>query len=618
MKNLKHTIITIAATVALASCHKLEVAPKNIITDEAVFSTPTGVTAYLASIYSRLPMEDFIYRNDGGYDPNNEGNNGGFSYLDGGRWQCFYNPGSLSGELVGPYGGTGDAAQGFGYWPYKWVRNINYFIENLPKGGQGITDAQKNQLLGEAYFLRAYFYFAMVKRYGGIPIIKTVQDPQGSLESLQVHRDKEIDVYNFIADDLDKAYSMMPESNDRGRANKYVAAALKSRAMLYAGSIAKYGSVNFVAGPAQTAGYTGIPASEANGFFQKSVDAAKLLDGHYQLYNKVGDKEQNYVQAFLDQDSPENIFVRDYSVPSGTAHSYDATFSPRYMTADGDSRAYPTIEDVERYTTLKVTNADGTPIRFNSLADIMAGLEPRLKASIYFPGATLRGLTFDVQRGLYDHFSGTAAAEIGLTPPNHQYQHLAGSTDALYNGLRIIGFTGISTDGDNKTRTGFFVRKYVAYNKLQSDCGLYKSTQSWIDIRYAEVLLNRAEASFELGQTADALNMINQIRTRAGATLSTGGMTIDTIRNERCKELAFEKHYWWDLRRWHTADKVLDNTKFHALLPYYVIDEKKYIFIRDVETFQRTYTFDKKWYYEPIPGGELGKNPNLYPNNPGY
>jgi hypothetical protein len=609
MKKFKYIITALIAGFILSSCHKLEVAPKNIITDQAVFSSEAGVTAYLASIYRNLPMEDFIYRNDAS----------GFSYSDGGRWQCFYNPGSLSGELVGPYGGTGDAAQGFGYWPYDWVRNINYFIENLPKEGVGLSDAQKNQWLGEAYFLRAYFYFSLVKRYGGIPIVKVVQDPKASTASLQVHRDKEVDVYNFIGDDLDKAYNMMPESSQRGRANKYVAAAFKSRAMLYAATIAKYGSANFVAGDAQTAGYVGIPAAQATGFFQKAWDAAKLVEGHYSLYNKSGDKEKNYTDAFLDKDSPEDILVRDYAKSVGTAHSYDATMSPRYMTADGLSRAYPSIEDVERYTTLNVTNADGTPRRFNNLADVAQGLEPRLRASIYFPGATLRGLTFDVQRGLYDHFTGTAAQEIGLTPPNLPYRHLAGSTDALYNGQRIIGFTGISTDGDDKTRTGFYVRKYINYNAAQSACGLYASETSWIDIRYAEVMLNRAEAAMELNNSADAIDMINQIRTRGGATVMAGAnITIDTVRNERCKELAFEKHYWWDLRRWRIADRVLDNTKFHALLPYYLIDEKKYIFIRDVETFQRTYTFDKKWYYEPLPGGELGKNPNLYPNNPGY
>jgi hypothetical protein len=168
------------------------------------------------------------------------------------------------------------------------------------------------------------------------------------------------------------------------------------------------------------------------------------------------------------------------------------------------------------------------------------------------------------------------------------------------------------------TRTGFYVRKYVDYKRDQSQCGLYMSTQSWIDIRYAEVLLNRAEAAVELNNSSDAITVINRIRDRAGATAVTGMITIDTVRNERCKELAFEKQFWWDLRRWRIADQVLDNTKFHALLPYYVMDENKYIFLRELEPFQRSYTFEKKFYYEPIPGGELGKNPNLYPNNPNF
>ena len=137
-------------------------------------------------------------------------------------------------------------------------------------------------------------------------------------------------------------------------------------------------------------------------------------------------------------------------------------------------------------------------------------------------------------------------------------------------------------------------------------------------MRYAEVLLNRAEADYELGMTSDALSCINQIRDRAGAAEATSSMTIDTIRNERDKELAFEHQYWWDIRRWRIADQVLDNRKLYALIPYYIATENKYIFLKQVETFQRVYTFQKLWYYEPLPGSELAKNPNLYPNNPGY
>jgi hypothetical protein len=610
MKRIQFSIILFLAAVAgscLFSCKKLDVAPLNIIQDKDVFNNENGVTAYMATIYKALPIEDFYYRQEGS----------GF----GRSWEHFYHPGALCGELVGPYGSTYDGAGGFGYWPYNDIRTVNYLIENLPKNAVNFSAEKVGQWMGEAYFCRAYFYFALAKRYGGIPIIKTVQQyPEQDIKDLQVHRDKEVDVWNFIAQDLDSAYSLMPETSVRSRANRYVAAALKSRAMLYAGCIAKYGSENFVAGDARTQGLAGIPASEAEGFFRKAWEAAQLLEGHYSLYRKKMDnREQNYVDLFLDKDSPETIFARDYSLTSNTAHSWDATMTCRYMTADGLSRAYPTLELVERFAgALPIVAADGTPRRFNQLSELMQGLEPRLLATVYFPGATLRGRQFDTQRGLYDHFTGTAAAELSLNQPNLAYRHLSGTTDATYNGKRIIGFTGVSTNGDDLTRTGFYVRKYVDYNRDQSQCGLYMSTQSWIDIRYAEVLLNRAEAAMELNNTADALAIINQLRDRAGAPLLTGAISIDTVRNERCKELAFEKHYWWDLRRWRIADKMLDNTKYHALLPYYILDEKKYIFLREPEPFQRSYTFEKKYYYEPIPGGELGKNPNLYPNNPNY
>ena len=268
---------------------------------------------------------------------------------------------------------------------------------------------------------------------------------------------------------------------------------------------------------------------------------------------------------------------------------------------------------------------DGTPVRFTNRADLMNGLEPRLLATVYFPGATLRGIPFDVQRGIYKTFAGSAAQETAndLTSPNDaQNVNLwLGDINAVANGLDVIGRAGISTNGDDLTRTGFYVRKYVDYNKPASSCGLYQSTQSYIDMRYAEVLLNRAEAAMELGtpdMQTDALNDINQLRDRAGAAPATASMTIDTVRNERCKELAFEHQYWWDIRRWRTADQVLNNRNMYGLLPYFILSENKYIFLKQLEPFKRTYNFEKLWYYEPLPSGELAKNPNLYPNNPGY
>jgi starch-binding outer membrane protein, SusD/RagB family len=610
MKRIHKLLIVLSVLVSVTSCQKLDIAPVNVLTDDQIFSSEAGINTYLAQVYRKLPIEDFTYR------PGGRDGQSGFNLHH--EWEHFWHAGAACGEMVGPWGGL-DIGTGFGYWPYIDIRAVNYFMETLPKYADKYTGNKVNELLGEAYFLRAYYYFALVKRYGGVPIVATLQNyPEQSVEELQVPRNKEEEVWNFIAEDLDKAYNMMPEVSVSARANKYVAAALKSRAMLYAGCIAKYGSTNFVDGDARSQGFAGIAPEKANDFFTRSMDAAKLLEGKYSLYQKSPNKELNYADLFLDNQSPENILVRDYSIPSRTAHSWDATFSPRYMTANALSRAYPTLEFVERFTTLNVTNGDGTPKRYNDLSEVMQGLEPRLLGTVYFPGATLRGLKFDVQRGIYPSFTGTAAAEVVKQSGDRSYI-LAGGTDALYQGKQVIGMTGIRTAGDEYTRTGFYVRKYVDYRRPQAEVDLFTSTTHWIEFRYAEILLNRAEAAVETGHPDDALTCINQIRVRAGAApLTLGDMTIDVVRNERCKELAFENHYWWDIKRWRTADVVLNNARFKGLMPYYVFDEHKFIFLKEPETFGRNYNFEKKFYYEPIPGGELAKNPNLYPNNPNY
>src|ERR1700761_2758633 len=100
-----------------------------------------------------------------------------------------------------PFGGTGDAAQGFGFWPYDRIRVINILIADLPQYANLYSPAQMNEWLGEAYFCRAYTYFALAKRYGGVPIVNTVADPTASTASLQVPRNTEEDTYNFIGSD---------------------------------------------------------------------------------------------------------------------------------------------------------------------------------------------------------------------------------------------------------------------------------------------------------------------------------------------------------------------------------------------------------------------------------
>ena len=639
MKKILSYIIT-AVLLFMVSCQTLDVPPLNIIKDDDLFTNEVGLKTYMANIYRNLPIEDFYYRN---HTSNGFGRN----------WEQFYNLSGISGDMLGPYWSM-DHQNGWDYWDaaYQWIRQINHMIEVMPVVAKGsVADNLYNHYLGQAHFCRGFIYMALVKRYGGVPIIKKEQNyPEQSLEDLQVPRDKEKDCWDFIGEDFAEATRLLNETAERAMANKYTAYALLSRAMLYAGSIAKYGEQNFVEGEARSQGLVGIPAGEAAGYFRKAWEAAKSVEGHAGLYMKkfsagYEDKISNYVELFLDKDSPENLLIREYSLSANTAHSYDATLTCRYMTADGLSRAYPNYELMRLFDggNIQVKDAAGYPIRFDNRGDIRNGVEPRLRAIVYFPDDVLRGLSFDMKRGVYETFNRKHDDEVVVPINSREGLRTSNDKNAQWNGVRLIGECGTgssSADGD-MTRSGFYVRKYIEYNKPKDDCGLYRSTTHWIAVRYAEVLLNRAEAAFEIGEKADALACISLIRERAGAkpvdenafnqdppdtwnidfqtkkVIENNGR--DIIRNERRKELAFENHHWWDIRRWRTADRLFDQTKFNALYPYYIFDEGKYIFLDEEQAYLNNYfTFQKRNFYEGFPAAELNKNPSLWPNNPDH
>jgi hypothetical protein len=268
MKSIHKLIIAVSISIgaSITSCQRLDIPPTNIVGDEVIFGSEAGVTSYVANLYRRLPIEDFKYRPDGSGD---QYDNRGFKN-GGNDWENFYNSASAIGEEVGPFGGF-DIGGGFGYWPYPDVRAVNVMIQQIPNYVGQLTQPTVDRLVAEGHFIRAYYYYGMAKRYGGVPIITVPQDPGAPLSELQVHRNTEKDVWDFINTELDLAIAGLGETSPKGRANKYVAAALKSRAMLFAACVAKYGSVNFVDGPARAQGFVGIAASEAQWLFPESI-----------------------------------------------------------------------------------------------------------------------------------------------------------------------------------------------------------------------------------------------------------------------------------------------------------------------------------------------------------
>ncbi|QKJ30585.1 RagB/SusD family nutrient uptake outer membrane protein [Mucilaginibacter mali] len=639
MKNRLY-ILLLALMVPFASCKKnLDVPPLNIITDKDVFGSVSGIDAYMSRIYLQMPIEDFKYQSTTGF-------------------KAFF-AGSASantGEAISR--DVGNSTETFNYWAdaYALIRDCNYFMETLPTYAGNFSAVQVANWQGEARYIRAVTYFALVKRYGGVPLVdkvltkpgETIDDIVAEIEQFKIPRSSEQAGYDFIGTDLDFAYTNLPATNVKGRATKYAAAALKSRVMLYAGTIAKYNTINLTGGGAQVCG---IPATKANDYFKAAYDAATLLDGKFSLYKTLWSatdkaaQANNFAQLFLDVNSAENIFVRQYKYPDAD-HWYDNNQIPHQMwNGTYSAETCPTLDFVEMYEGLP-TNPNGTfqsldaaghYIMYTNPGDPFANIEPRAKGTILFPGDAFKGQIIDLRRGIYT--GSTTAGLNKLVPATGPAQYpaapliLSSATDVpapvdIGGGktMNPAGSSGYFTStGTAGCISGFTIRKYLDPTKATTDLANNRSDQAWIELRYAEVLLNRAEAAIELftaGQGANyqtqALADINAIRDRAGATLATTAtLNIAAVRKERRKELAFENKTWFDLRRWRIADTEMNNRYWRILNQFYVKDAAKYIYDDRQDERNTLYTFDPRWYYEAIPGAVISKSPNIV-QNPGY
>ena len=451
------------------------------------------------------------------------------------------------------------------FWPYKEINSLNSFINQFSKS----ENKEILSTVGEAYFLRAYLYFELVRRYGGVPIITDDVNKQERLT-----RNTEKETWDFILTDLDKSIANIVKSHsstvkDKDRANRYTAFALKSRAMLYAGTIARYG------GGVQNDGLQGLNSADAENYFKLAYVAADSVQksAKYELYNKFPGDSKNYQYIFLDENNPEVIYQIDHSFP-GNGHSYDGHMAPYRFRNGWGTETVPLLEFVESY---EYTDGTMKPFdytrKYNSVAEVFEGKDLRMDATILRGGSKWQGQTMKIHRetrvietdGTTTKYS--ADAEWKLSP---EHNSIPGFPDLTQTGVDgPINVTG----GWDITRTGFYVKKYLDPDKILEDD---QSWQNQILIRYAEVLLNKAEAAAELGgaYAADGLIALNEVRSRANLPAKSS-LTINNVRHERKIELAFELHRFWDLRRWRIGTQVLDNKMFNALNPIQWIDKTK-------------------------------------------
>jgi len=537
---MKTKIIAMFLILTFSGCIKdvLDRKPLNMISEADVWVNEDLIKIYLVALYDNMPF---------GFDRN------GYQY-----------EAHMTDESSHPYAGQlivsnyGDLPLSRNTGMYTWIRRANYFLEKIQTST--ISEAKIKSFTAEVRYIRAYYYFDLVKKYGGMPIIDEVQNFTGeNLSELQVSRNTEDEVYSFILTELNAAIADLPDSWDaanNNRATKMIAQALKSRAMLYAGTIAKYGTV-------QLNGLIGIPASKANTYFAESINASQAIMGSskYGLYDKLydpntmaGDPAENYRNLFLDKGNKEVILQKAYFNPD-KRHAWDNYNMPQsFKPGCCGNACTPILEMVESYEytdgSVGTLNYDG--LEFDNPKDLFLNKDPRFFGSYMYPESPFVGRNVQIYAGIYD-VDGTLYKSSGTPFPPDPSRLQQGR-----DGPWILGDVG---------KTGFYIRKYLNTTTIVPE---NTSDQNYIECRYAEILLNYAEAAVESGTNLpQALAAINLVRNRAGIKLLIDTeLTIDRIRNERKVELAFEDKRFWDIRRWRIGPDLFKNTNIHGLWPF--------------------------------------------------
>lgn len=626
MKNIIKGITILAFTGLLSSCEAwFDVESRSLITEEQAFSSKDGVTSVIANIYSRIPDSQ-------------EFNTAVMNDWDESIRCTDY--------------ATTDYGDGYRrYYDYGVIREINLFLENLEQYGRNLNPSDIKYFKAEGRFMRAYVYFQMVKNMGGVPLVLESFElkPGDTAETFQRPRETEVSMYEWISkevdeikDDLDVRQGNIPVKN---RASKGAALAMKSRAMLYAASIAKYTATRTDLTLSLPGGEAGIPTSKADEYYNVSLAAAQELIGMniYRLYNSNQNKAENFYETLIKKNAgnPESIFVKDYD-GKNLKNNFTGSTVPRSLrsAASGGSAVGPTLNLVENYeliegglAPLKTVKGEETIeetktlessldyVVYDKAEDIFAGRDPRLSGTILTPGSSFRGKDLQLWAGIAVWDNGKY-----IFKQVTKIEDVESTQDALknYNGRQMTGSDGPHFTSNDVTNTGFLLRKYVDTKPgSELDGG---SDLAFVRFRYAEVLLNAAEAAYELGQKDVALDYLNEIRVRAGIKKLEAITSIDQIRHERMVELAFEDHRFYDVKRWRIGDRIFDgnaNTStalICGLWPYKVYrpghaDDGKWIF-RRVRANKRNYPvkFINGNYYSSFNNEDLSRNKLLVKN----
>jgi hypothetical protein len=515
---------------------------------------------------------------------------------------------------------------------YNRVRACNITIEKLSGTENGISNQQlKDQLLGEAYFLRAYFYQQLVRFMGSVPL---VTKSYALDDNFAIKRSTYEECINLIVKDCDEAITLLRgKTLPAGRTSSLAAMALKSRVLLYAASdlhdIPTAKSKSPVISGYANPEYLGYLSGDRTARWRAALDASKaVVDAgtgyrfnlsapvsaeagrvNYKSIAMAGGSKAPGIDAAA---STELIFGR-YFIDLSDLRYGRANGPNGYHNWAGNTPVGLLVDDYEM--------ADGTPFSWTNPAQKVApyqNRDPRLYATILYDGAGWKPR---------DKVSGNV-------DPANQIQ--TGAYDLLEGG-NIITLQGLDTRGSsienwNGSWTGYYTHKFI-----DPDPNIVDANQPqfvpWPFFRYTEAVLNYIEASIELNQLADAVLWLNRIRFRSGmpaVTASSQAALRDVYRHERRIEMVYEEQRYHDTRRWMIAPETLGRKTTYIKItakfksgktmsaPYHydpaVYD---YTYTPTTETAQENRKWEDKIYFRPFSRDEMNRNKELK-QNPGY
>ena len=648
MKKILYIFILAALFSAVSCAEYLEQTPTNQYTDAQVWQDEFLVESQLAELYamSVFMINDALASYDG---PSPSPLN--IDYGTGAGWSTNL---GVSAQGEGPIHATTIADEGkysergaqtnyhstklYGihensgfmrWWSngYYLNRQLNHMIESMETSTLGKAKAFQ----AEARFLRAFNYFAMVKRYGGVPLIKTETKIDADEKEVYPPRNTEKECYDFIIQECLDIAELLDPNPTTAHASKWAALALASRAALYAGSIAQWGQVDLD-------GLVGIDA-DPKAYYNIAIDACEeiMKSSGKGLYK--GSMGKGYVKnledIFLVKDNNEVLLSKHHQGIGGGINlwSWDICMSPKPNAWSVGQYVHPYYDFVEQFDFVdgRSGKIDRSVLESRSwtMDELWGDRDPRLRAWTWTNRYHWTGASG------FPWGDDTVSMYRGIRlPDGSDYYDI---TKNVYEGVQCWGDQMQEMATASLYHTGFGVAKYL---EPGSDCMTWfvYSTTDYIIFRYAEILLNYAEACFEVGRAGDALNAVNQIRSRAGVA-ELGSVTRDAIRKERLCELCFENHRYWDLRRWRIAEDVLskphcgityllDWESYQASIETKLVDGKEikvrtaeprfWIEFEDqIDSKTQDPTFLSYNYYLPIGDGTTAVNPNLK-ENPGY